>query len=124
MPASFASYDDATDFGATFHEMAETVDSGVIIGVEHFPRPAGIPVMDLERLAIAASLRLFLQFGPLLATDAQPLPAIPVAWGKPTRTRADFARMCRLDANLDESERVRRQEAFISVAKAIGFNIE
>jgi methionyl-tRNA formyltransferase len=116
-PFSFAIYDQASTFGATAHEMIRKVDAGPIIGVMRFPMPPNIMRDQLHYQTLKAMLKLFRRLAPSLVTDPKPLPAMPITWGKPTRTRADFNRMCELPADLDEEERKRRRRAFIDVSR-------
>ena len=58
-PAQFAIYDQAAEFGATVHEMADRVDSGPIVDVARFSVPAGISVIELETLAYMQLVEMF-----------------------------------------------------------------
>src|ERR1700687_4237956 len=79
-PAHFAIYNRATEFGATAHVMTERVDAGAIVGAELFRIPANIMVCDLDGLAYAHLARLFWRLAAALATQTEPLPALPIAW--------------------------------------------
>jgi len=76
--------------------MAERVDSGPIVGVELFPVPAGADVVDLETLAYAHLAQLFRRLAKFLATQAEPLPVLPISWSGLKTSR-------RLLAALDET---------------------
>jgi methionyl-tRNA formyltransferase len=88
-PAHFAVHRQATEFGATAHFMVEQVDAGPIVGVELFPIPPGSTVQGLEELTYARLARLFHRLARVLATQADPLPELPIFWsGKRTTRRA------------------------------------
>lgn len=57
-------------------------------------------------------LYLFRRLGPRLAKESQPLPTLSIPWGKPKRSRADLAAMCRIPAGLDAAEQAWRIRAF------------
>lgn len=119
-PGAFAIYDRAPNFGATAHEMIDTVDAGPIIGVTRFPLPPHITRDQLYYQALKAMLGLFRRLAPSLASNPKPLSALPLSWGKPTRTRAEFNAMSVLSADLDEEERNRRKRAFVDASPADG----
>lgn len=112
LPALFAVYDRATAFGATAHHMAAQVDSGPIIGVERFALPAGATVEYVEKQAFIESVRLMWRFGPTLATDPAPLPALPIAWSGRRSTRAMLRGYCDIPAGIGMDELERRIAAF------------
>ena len=112
-PFAFAIYDQAATFGATAHKMVRKVDAGPIIGIARFPLPPNIVGAELQKKTVEVMLQLFRRLAPMLANDPNPLPILPLSWGKRVRTRADFNRMCELSADLDEEERNRRRRAFL-----------
>lgn len=110
--ASFAIYDGAPMFGATAHEMAETVDSGAIVGVEWFPVPDGLRFVDLEIMAYQTLIQLFMDLAPHLAMNDQPLQRLDLDWAERVTTKQDFARMRQIDETMSEAEIKRRFRAF------------
>jgi methionyl-tRNA formyltransferase len=112
LPSLFAVYDRATAFGATAHHMAAQVDAGPIIGIERFALPAGATVEYVEKQAFIESVRLMWRFGPALAKDPAPLPALPVAWSGRRSTRAMLRGFCDIAADIGQDEIDRRIAAF------------
>ena len=112
LPSLFAVYDRATAFGATAHHMAAQVDSGPIVGVERFALPADATVEYVERLAFIESVRLMWRFGPALAKDPAPLPALPVQWSGRRSTRAMLRGYCEITGDIARDELERRIAAF------------
>jgi len=110
--ASFAIYDGAEMFGATAHEMAETVDSGAIVGVDWFRVPDGLRFTDLEIKAYRVLVKLFMDLAPHLATKDQPLPHLDMGWAEPATTKKDFERMRQIDEAMSEAEIKLRFRAF------------
>ncbi|HXW73164.1 MAG TPA: formyltransferase family protein [Methylocella sp.] len=94
-PAIFAIYHHATQFGATAHIMTERVDEGPIIGVELFPVPKGINAYDLDRLACTHLANLIWRLAKQLATQAEPLPELPIRWSGSKSTRRSYAAICK-----------------------------
>lgn len=111
-PYSFAAYDGVRTFGATVHQMVEKVDAGPIVGTEFFSVPPAITGVELYSLALLAMIRLFKRVGPALVTSPAPLPGLPVAWGSRKYTRAAFAALCDMPADIDREEMNRRVRAF------------
>lgn len=112
LPSLFAVYDRATAFGATAHHMAAQVDSGPIVGVERFALPVGATVEYVEKQAFIESVRLMWRFGPTLAKDPAPLPALPVAWSGRRSTRAMLRGYCDIPGDIGRDELDRRIAAF------------
>lgn len=112
-PFAFAIYDQTATFGATAHQMIRKVDAGPIIGVARFPMPPNVVSTELQKQTIKVMLELFRRLAPVLANNPNPLPIMPLSWGKQVRTRADFNRLCELSTDLDEEERNRRRRAFL-----------
>ena len=110
--ASFAIYDDANMFGATAHEMASKVDSGLIVGVEWFQVPDGLRFTDLELKAFDALVSLFIQLAPHLALNDAPLEHLDMAWAGKATTNTDYERMRAIDETMSEAEIKRRFRAF------------
>jgi len=112
LPLHFAIYDGATGFGATAHVMAAAVDSGLIVGVELFDIPPNIGVLALEKLAFTASARLFWRLAQALATQRQPLDALPIRWCGRKSTRRMYQTMCDFPPDISKDEFERRMRAF------------
>lgn len=111
VPAAFALYDGAVQFGATLHEVTERVDSGTICDVEAFAVPPECDLQGLESLAYTACLRLFERWAEALASPLHP-PRLPLHWGTRKCTRKLFAEMSRIPEGASEEERRRRARAF------------
>lgn len=63
--------------------MTERVDSGSIVDGELFPVPANISVPGLEGLAYAHLAKIYWKLAQRLATEAAPLPELPMAFRQP-----------------------------------------
>ena len=108
MPAAFAVYDEATEFGATAHAMSGREEGGAIIGIDTFPVAPGTSRAELARRAYLAMLALFRRLAPALATRPAPLPALPNQWGNRRTTRALFADLCDIPTDIEKAELLRR----------------
>ena len=112
-PHHWAIYQGATRYGATAHIMAETVDSGPIVGVRWVDVPEDATPGSLLAMADGVMLELFMSLLPaLIASPPGPAPLPGVCWRGPRRTRADFRKMCRLSPDIDADEFERRYRAF------------
>ena len=111
-PAHFALYDEARQFGATFHVMVEQVDAGPIIDVAFFPVPADISVFGLEGLAYAHLAQLFWRTAKSLATDAAPPPTLPIEWGSRKYSRRSYRAICDIPLDIPKEELDRRIKVF------------
>jgi methionyl-tRNA formyltransferase len=111
-PAHFALYDNARQFGATFHVMVEQVDAGPIIDVAFFPVPADISVFGLEGLAYAHLAQLFWRRAKSLATDAAPPPTLPIEWGSRKYSRRTYRAICDIPLDIPKEELDRRIKVF------------
>jgi len=111
-PAHFALYNRSTEFGATAHVMAERVDAGPIIDVVRFPIPAGISVFGLEGMAYARLAHLFWRMAKLLATDAAPLPTLPIQWGSKKYSRRSYRAICDIPLDIPKDEFDHRLKVF------------
>ena len=110
-PAVFAIYNDAERFGATAHEVTETVDDGAIVGVDLVDMPNGIDRLNLEALSRQLVTRLFVKLMPQLIENRDPLIAIDQQWSGRSWTRKDFESLCRLPADVTPEEFERRFRA-------------
>ena len=111
-PSHFALYDQATEFGATAHVMVEQVDAGPILDVALFPIPADISVLGLEGLAYAHLALLFWRMAKPLATDPEPPPARPIAWGTTKYSRRAYRAICDIPLDISKPELDRRIRVF------------
>lgn len=111
-PAHFALYEQATEFGATAHIMAERVDSGPIIDVASFKIPHGIGVAGLEALAYAHSAQLFWGLAKRLATEAEPLPGRASQWAARKTSRRAYEAICDIPLDITKEELDRRLRVF------------
>ena len=110
-PSVFALYDGAQTFGVTAHEMLTRVDSGAIVGVDSFAVAEGADLEALEHLTLMHLLVLFSRLAPHLATDAAPLPQLPIAWTGRKTTKADCDALCVIAPAMDPTEADRRRRA-------------
>jgi methionyl-tRNA formyltransferase len=111
-PAHFALYDQATEFGATVHLMAEQIDAGPIVDVVHFAIPADISVLALEALAYVHLAQLFWRRAKSLATDAEPPPTLPIQWGAKKYSRRAYRAICDIPVDIPKDELNRRIRVF------------
>jgi methionyl-tRNA formyltransferase len=111
-PAHFALYEQAVEFGATVHAMAERVDSGPIVEAALFPIPPGIGVLGLEGLAYAHLARLFWKLAKTLATQAEPLPEQALRWGSRKYSRRAYRAICDIPPDITKEDLDRRMRAF------------
>jgi methionyl-tRNA formyltransferase len=111
-PSHFAVYDRATSFGVTAHVMHERVDSGPIVDVDLFDIPAGISAEALDEMTYARLARQFFALAQPLATNPEPLPALPVQWCGRTNTRRHCAELCDIPLDISRDELARRMAAF------------
>jgi len=112
MPAAFAAYDGATEFGATAHAVSAAQDGGVIVGIDTFVVSPGMTPADLAQRAYLAMLSLFRRLAPALVTRPHSLPTLPVVWDTKRTTRALFAALCDIPIDIDKTELLRRISAF------------
>jgi methionyl-tRNA formyltransferase len=111
-PAHFALYEQATEFGATMHAMAERVDSGPIVDAAVFPIPADIGVLALEGLAYAHLAKLFWKLAKPLAREAEPLPERPLRWATKKNSRRAYQAICDIPLDISKGEFDRRMKVF------------
>jgi methionyl-tRNA formyltransferase len=111
-PAHFALYEQAAEFGATVHAMAERVDSGPIVGTALFPIPSGIGVLGLEGLAYAHLAQLFWRLARTLATQAEPLQQQPLQWSDRKYSRRAYQAICDIPLDITKEELDRRLRVF------------
>ena len=110
--ASFAIYDQVETFGVTAHEMAASVDTGAIIGVDRFTVPNGFRFLELEVHAHKNLSILFEKLAPYLVNTAESLELIDVQWGTQKRTQKEFKHMQKITPNMSEMEIRLRWKAF------------
>jgi len=110
-PAVFAINNDARHFGATAHEVAETVDEGAIVAVDLVDMPDGIDRLNLEALSRRVVTRLFVRLAPQLIDCDDALPHIDVQWSGRAWTRKDFEALCLLPDDIEEEDFHRRYRA-------------
>jgi methionyl-tRNA formyltransferase len=111
-PAHFALYDQAAEFGATVHSMAERVDAGPIIEYASFPIPPHTTVLGLEGLAYAHLAFLFWRMAKWLASDSMPPPALEIKWAARKFSRQNYRAMCDIPLDISSGELERRIEIF------------
>lgn len=112
VPAHFAIYENAREFGATAHAMIEWVDAGPIVACKKFAIPPGTGVMRLQEMAFVELARLFWSLAPALATQSKPLAALPIEWCGAKSTRRNYAAMCEIPIDVSKEELERRIAVF------------
>jgi methionyl-tRNA formyltransferase len=118
-PAHFALYEGAKTFGATAHQMIERVDAGPIIGIETFPVPDNIGVRELEQIAYIRLGYLFWRLAKGLATQSEPIAALPIKWSGRKSTRRDYVSACQIPTDISKAELELRVRAFHDDFRAI-----
>src|ERR1700737_2066977 len=88
-PGRFALDDGSTEFGVTVHAMAEEVDAGPIVQVGRFEITPGDSIAALEERSYVHLARMFRALSKVLATQAEPLPAVPIYWDRRKKYRQD-----------------------------------
>jgi methionyl-tRNA formyltransferase len=110
-PHHFAIYDDAPYFGATLHEMAESVDAGPIIDCIRFPKSDNDTHATLWKKGLDSGLQLFERHVPNILAGVRP-PETDIAWGERKYARKDFHAFCKLTPDMEAAEVDRRVRAF------------
>jgi methionyl-tRNA formyltransferase len=111
-PTHFALYDQATEFGATVHVMAEKVDSGPIIDVVLFPVPANASVATLEGMAYARLAMMFWKMSAILANVGDPLPTTSLQWNGAKKSRHNYQALCDIPLDIPKDELDHRLKIF------------
>jgi methionyl-tRNA formyltransferase len=110
-PSVFALYENAARFGVTVHEMAAAVDSGPIVGAQHFEIAANTDLEALEHLTLMHLLVMFKLLARHLALDPAPLPHWPAAWSGRKTSKAHCDALCVITPGMDAAEVNRRSRA-------------
>jgi methionyl-tRNA formyltransferase len=92
--------------------MIERVDAGPIIGVERVPVPPDATVESLEELAFIHAAKLFWRHAEALATQPEPLTALPMNWRGRKSSRRLHAAMCDIPVDVAKDDLDRRILAF------------
>lgn len=111
-PFLYAIYDQAKTYGVTVHEMSPKIDAGKIISLVEFDVPDAIIPQALVDLTTAHMLALFKTLCSQFANRTDYLPAMNAQWQKTPNRKRDFAAMCQLPLDIDETELKRRIFAF------------
>jgi methionyl-tRNA formyltransferase len=122
VPSHFAIYERAGYFGATAHKMIERVDAGPIVGLELFGIPSGTDVLRLQEMSFTQLAKLFWRLAPELVKRA-PLAELPIQWTGIKSTKAIYAAMCEIPANISAEELGRRIEVFGNGHYGIGLTV-
>jgi methionyl-tRNA formyltransferase len=110
-PYSFAIYSKSLKHGVTAHEMVYQVDAGRIIAVHHFNMPSKCNYLELIQISIDAGFNLFKKLAIVLVHDQEPK-FISCKWGQHKTTKAEYAFLGSIEANMPESEKKLRLRAF------------
>ena len=111
-PAHFALYDGAKEFGATFHVMANRVDTGAIIDADRFAVARDVSVLMLEEMAYACVVQLFRRWVVVLASTPGPLPVREMRWGRKKNSRRNYQALCDIPPDIGRDDLARRMRAF------------
>src|SRR5262249_61272517 len=104
----FALYDRATEFGVTFHVMAERVDTGMIIDVASFAIPENSTVLTLSELTYSQLLKLFVDWAPELSSQPSlPTPRPAIQWGGRASSRRTYKAICDIPLDISRDELLR-----------------
>ncbi|HZT89959.1 MAG TPA: formyltransferase family protein [Stellaceae bacterium] len=117
-PACWGSYEGATRFGATLHEMRARVDEGPIVAVEWFDVTPPIGHDALSERALRATVDLFRRYAPRLVAEAALPTDARLAWSGRKWRLSDYEAMCRLPPDIDAAEFARRRRAFAEMPDA------
>ena len=110
-PAVFAINSNARQFGATAHEVAESVDDGAIVAVDLVDMPSDIDRLNLEALSRQVVTQLFIRLAPHLIGCDDALAHIDQQWSGRPWTRKDFEALCLLPDDIEQEEYQRRYRA-------------
>ena len=111
-PASFAIYEQATQYGVTVHEMTAQVDAGPIVTVEWFDIASDMRFTDLELHAYKVLVATFSNLARRLASDSTPLLHSGDTWSGRMSTKRGFELMREITEDMDEEEIKLRFRAF------------
>jgi methionyl-tRNA formyltransferase len=112
-PCHFALYDRATEFGVTFHAMAERVDAGMILDVASFPISEHSSVLGLCELTYAQLLKLFVEWADRLAKQPSlPTPRPAIQWSGRRNSRRNYRAICDIPLDIGKDELWRRMRVF------------
>ncbi|MGV7214597.1 formyltransferase family protein [Bradyrhizobium sp. UFLA05-112] len=112
-PTHFALYDRATEFGVTFHAMAERVDTGMILDVTSFPIPENTGVSGLCELTYVQLLKLFAEWADRLARQPLlPTPHPAIQWSGRRNSRRSYKAICDIPLDISRDELWRRMRIF------------
>lgn len=111
-PAHFALYNRASEYGVTFHAMAERVDSGTIFDVVSYPIPQGSTLLGLGELTYMHLLQLFEVWAEPLAVEPALVPHATMSWSGRTTTRRNYRNACDIPLDISRDELLRRMQAF------------
>jgi len=109
--ASFAIFDQATEFGVTAHVMDETPDAGDIVGTRWFDLAADSNCHELESRSYLALFDLFRRLAPRLVDLSTSLETEDTAWGPRRYTKANFTELATITDAMDSEEIARRHRA-------------
>ena len=111
-PESWACYERAKTFGATFHVMSSQVDAGEIIAAEILPVTAAKDRPGYATVARQALSLLLIRLAPALTREAPLVAEGRLAWGEKRHTFDDYNKMCVLPADVTRDELLHRLRSF------------
>lgn len=107
---NFALYDEAREYGAVCHCMAEKVDTGAIVEERRFPLFASDTVETLKLRTLITLLSMFHDTLCMLAAGRRP-PACALQWSRAPYTRRQLNELAALDRTMPAEELRRRIRA-------------
>ena len=100
---NFALFESAKKFGATAHLMNPKVDTGEIIGVNHFPMTPYETVKTLSIKTYKAQLALYIQIMEYINSNKS-LPKCDEKWKRKPYTRNELEKLAEINPRMNEHE--------------------
>jgi methionyl-tRNA formyltransferase len=107
---NFALYENAKEYGATCHYMADKVDTGKIIKVRRFPLHPEDGVEQILKQTYQNQMALFLEIAEILA-EGRELPTSTETWTRPPFSRKEFNELFKITPDMSAEEVKRRIRA-------------
>ncbi len=107
---NFALYENAKEYGATCHYMADKVDTGKIIKVRRFSLHPEDGVEQILKQTYQNQMALFLEIAEILA-EGRELPTSTETWTRPPFSRKEFNELFKITPDMSAEEVKRRIRA-------------
>ena len=111
-PFYYAIYDQATQYGVTFHEMNSQIDAGDIVRVREFDIPPQSTTQQLVNLTEFHMFELLKELAPALTNQAEYLEHTNREWQRAPLKKKDFLDICNIPLDISKEELSRRIFAF------------